>query len=69
LIPHATPGGISRGGSPGAQPPRPPALSKPAVPSSQVGFEADGRALNRTGEVDTDGKAIVHEPKLPDVPR
>jgi hypothetical protein len=39
----------------------------PAVPTSQVSFEDDGRVLNYTGEVDKDGKAVVNELKLPEI--
>src|SRR5262245_48031484 len=41
----------------------------PAVPTSKVSFEDDGRVLNYTGEVDKDGKAVVKELKLPDIPK
>jgi hypothetical protein len=41
----------------------------PAVPAPQVSFEADGRGLNYTGAVDKDGKAVVEELKLPDIPK
>jgi hypothetical protein len=39
----------------------------PAVPTSQVSFEDDGRVLNYTGDVDKDGKAVVKAFKLPDI--
>lgn len=41
----------------------------PTSPASQVSVEADGRVLFRTGEVDKDGKAIVEELKLPEIPK
>jgi hypothetical protein len=40
----------------------------PAAPSSQVTFSDDGRVVYLNGEVDNDGKAIVVELKLPEVP-
>jgi hypothetical protein len=39
----------------------------PAVPASQVSVEDDGRVLNH--EIDKEGKAIVKELKLPDIPK
>ena len=41
----------------------------PAAPSSQVTFSDDGRVVYQNGEVDKDGKAIVVELKLPEIPR
>jgi hypothetical protein len=41
----------------------------PATPATQVSFEPDGRILFRSGEVDKDGKPIVKELKLPEIPK
>lgn len=41
----------------------------PAMPAGQVTFEADGRILFRTGEVDKDDKPIVKELKRPEIPK
>jgi hypothetical protein len=41
----------------------------PAAPSSQVTFSDDGRVVYQNGEVDKDGKTIVVELKLPEIPR
>lgn len=41
----------------------------PAAPASQVSFTGDGRVLHQTGDVDKDGKPIVHELKLPEIPK
>ena len=41
----------------------------PAFPSSQVVFSPDDRIVYMNGEVDKDGKAIVVELKLPEIPK
>jgi hypothetical protein len=41
----------------------------PETPALLVSFEADGRILFRSGEVDKDGKPIVKELKRPEIPK